>query len=79
MPDNAHNERHKQGTITMAARDWSGLFRDHKGQWVALRQDQKTVIAAAPTLAQAMSEAERMGFADPIMTKVPKRLELLVG
>ncbi|WP_369221547.1 DUF5678 domain-containing protein [Streptomyces sp. R39] len=63
----------------MAARDWSKLYKKYRGQWVALQQDQVTVIAAADSLAEAMEEAKRMGFESPIMTKVPGELKLLVG
>ncbi|MFF7525955.1 DUF5678 domain-containing protein [Streptomyces pseudovenezuelae] len=63
----------------MAARDWSKLYQKYKGQWVALQQDQVTVIAAAATLAEAMDKANQLGFDDPIMTKVPGELKLLVG
>lgn len=63
----------------MAARDWSKLYKQYRGQWVALKQDQVTVITAADSLAEAMDAAKRLGFDDPIMTKVPGELKLLVG
>ncbi|MER7921824.1 MULTISPECIES: DUF5678 domain-containing protein [unclassified Streptomyces] len=63
----------------MAARDWSKLYQKYRGQWVALQQDQVTVIASAGPLTEAMDEAKRLGFESPIMTKVPMELKLLVG
>ncbi|MFI6021296.1 DUF5678 domain-containing protein [Streptomyces sp. NPDC051287] len=63
----------------MAARDWSKLYQQYKGKWVALQQDQVTVIAAAGSLAKAMNQAKRLGFDNPITTKVPGELKLLVG
>ena len=29
----------------MAARDWSKLYRQHRGQWVALADDRMTAVA----------------------------------
>ena len=61
----------------MPAKDWRKLYQQHKGQWVALKDDEVTVIAAAPTLAAARTAAAALGFERPIMTKVPKDLSIV--
>jgi hypothetical protein len=61
------------------AKDWRALYRDYKGQWVALQQDEQTVIASAPTLHEARSKAIEQGFDQPIMAKMPKDLRVFAG
>jgi hypothetical protein len=63
----------------MPAKDWRKLYEQHKGQWVALQDDEVTVIAAAPTLAEARAKAARLGFSRPVMAKMPKDLSIFVG
>jgi hypothetical protein len=58
--------------------DWTELFKRYKGQWVALADDEKTVIAAAPSA----KEAHRRGLkthAAPILYRVPDSLDAFVG
>ena len=63
----------------MSAKDWRELYKKYPGQWVALQQDEQTVVAAAPTLREAKQRAVEQGIAQPIMTKVPRDLRIFVG
>jgi Family of unknown function (DUF5678) len=63
----------------MAARDWSQLYKKHRGQWVALEDDQHTVIVAGDDLKQVRQAAISKGHSDPIFTRVPTRLMYFVG
>jgi hypothetical protein len=63
----------------MPAKDWRKLYEQHRGHWVALQEDEVTVIAAAPTLAEAKAKALKLGFSRPVMTKMPKDLSIFVG
>jgi hypothetical protein len=59
--------------------DRSDIYRRHRGQWVALKDDQITVVAAASTLEEASEEASKAGYPDAIFTKVPQKLTYFVG
>ena len=63
----------------MAVRDWSNLYKQYKGQWVALGEDEQTVVAAAPTLREVMAAATRLGYATPHVVKMPSDLRIFVG
>lgn len=63
----------------MSARDWRKLYQQYRGQWVALEQDQVTVIAAAPTLKEVRAKALELGNKSPHFTKMPKDLRIFVG
>jgi hypothetical protein len=63
----------------MKAINWTELFKKYKGQWVALKDDQVTVIAAGLDAKQVLVEAHRKGFSDPILHRVPTELTYLVG
>jgi len=54
--------------------DWTRIVKKYKGQWVALKDDQKSVIAAAPTLKLAIEKAKKKGYQRPIMTRMPNPL-----
>jgi Family of unknown function (DUF5678) len=63
----------------MAARDWTKLYKQYQGQWVALGDDEQTVIAAASTLREVMKTATRLGYASPHVVKLPHDLRIFVG
>ena len=63
----------------MAAIDWTKIFRKYKGQWVALKDDEKTVISSGRTAKSALDKAKRKGYLIPILTKMPDRLISYVG
>ena len=63
----------------MSAIDWSEIYAQYKGKWVALEDDEKTVIAAADTAQAVLSAAKEKGFENPILTKMPSDLLPLVG
>lgn len=61
------------------AKDWTDIYRKHKGKWVALAKDEETVLASGKTLEQALSKAAKKGYSDPIMTRMPANLTAYVG
>jgi hypothetical protein len=58
----------------MAARDWSKLYKKYRGQWVALKNEEMTVIASGPTLREVMKETSRLGYSHPHVAKMPTDL-----
>ncbi|TSC90099.1 MAG: hypothetical protein G01um10145_203 [Microgenomates group bacterium Gr01-1014_5] len=63
----------------MAAIDWTNIYRKYKGLWVALKDDEKTVISSGKTAKSAWDKAKSKGFSMPILTKMPSRLLPYVG
>jgi hypothetical protein len=59
--------------------DWTNLFNKHKGMWVAIADDETTVIAAAATAKEALATSVECGLANPILFRVPDTLEAFAG
>lgn len=59
--------------------DWSNLFKKYKGLWLALKQDEKTVVAYGKTAKEAWEKAQRKGLNKPILTRMPTKLIPYVG
>jgi hypothetical protein len=60
----------------MAALDWTPIYKKYKGQWVALREDEQTVIASGKTATEAWDKAQEKGYTQPILTRMPDTLVL---
>ncbi len=63
----------------MKAINWNSIYKKYKGLWVALAQDEKTVLAAAKTAKAAFNKAQKSGYQKPILTKMPQKLVNYVG
>mgnify|MGYP003394854292 CR=1 FL=1 len=61
------------------SKDWTEIQKKHKGQWVALADDEETVIAVGKTLKEAQEGARKKGHEDPIFTRMPETLTTYVG
>lgn len=61
------------------AKDWSKLFAKYKGQWVALKDDETTVVAHGNSAKNVLNKAAKSGFTNPILFKVPTKLTAYVG
>ncbi|MGI8568370.1 MAG: hypothetical protein ACR2KT_04535 [Methylocella sp.] len=55
-------------------KDWTDIFNRYHGMWLAFDEDEKTVLAAARTAKQALSEAIAKGFPTPLLYRVPDTL-----
>ncbi len=64
---------------TIEVKDWSALFPRYRGQWVALGDDEVTVLAAAPTAKGALTASASKGEPKPILYRVPETLDTFVG
>lgn len=52
-------------------KDWTKLYKDYKGLWVALKSDEETVITSGKTLSAVLDAAKQEDYDSPIVTKVP--------
>lgn len=61
------------------AKDWTKIYQKYKGLWVALKDDEVTVVASGKTLKEALGRAKRTGFPSPIFFRVPTEILPYVG
>ena len=59
--------------------DLTNIYRKYKGLWVALKEDNVSVVASGQTIQEVLSEAKTKGFEDPILFKVPTRIVPQIG
>ncbi len=59
--------------------DMTKIYQKYKGMWVALEDDEETVIASGETLKETALRAEKKGFKQPIFMQIPKNFTYLVG
>ena len=63
----------------MVTKNWTPLFKKYKGQWVALKDDEVTVISHGAVAKKVIDDASRKGFDKPILFKVPSKILTYVG
>ena len=59
--------------------EWTHLYRRFKGLWVALADDEKTVVGSGKTAKEALKKAQKKGHRSPIMAHMPNKLSTYVG
>jgi len=55
----------------MKAIDMTPIIKKYPGYFVALSYDRKRVLGKGRTPEEAIREANRKGYKDPILTKIP--------
>ena len=58
--------------------DWTHL-QAYKGEWVALADDERTVIASGKDIKSTLSHSAEKGNSDPILFRVPDEIVDFVG
>ena len=61
------------------SKDWTKLYKKYKGLWVALAQDELTVLGAGKTLKEALLKARKHSSETPILTRMPETLATYIG
>lgn len=59
--------------------DVSKIFNKYKGKWVAFKSDQKTVVASGVTAREALKNAQKKGFSEPVLSRMPEELVRYIG
>ena len=59
--------------------DWTKIYKQYKGMWVALKNDEKTVIASGATAREVWAKAQKAGFKEPILSRMPEKLATYIG
>ena len=55
------------------------MYKKYAGNWVALANDEKTVIAHDKKLSRALELSAQKGVTDPIVHRVPEKVVTFVG
>ncbi len=59
--------------------DWTDIYKQYKGLWVAMLDDEQTVVGSGETLNQALERAKRNGHDNPIVMRVPTEVMPYIG
>lgn len=59
--------------------NWIKIYQKYRGQWVALKDDEKTVVASGRTVQSVMRKAKEKGSRQPILMRVPTKIVPYVG
>lgn len=63
----------------MKAIDWTPIQKKYPGMWVAVLDDQETVVGSGKTVNEALERAHRSGHKDPIIMKLPTEVMPYIG
>ncbi len=63
----------------MAVKNWTSLFEKYKGQWVALKDDETTVISSGSKLPEVLRKALDKGFDKPVIAIIPEKDVTYIG
>ena len=55
------------------------IWEKYKGLWVAMKDDQQTVVASGQTLKAVLDEARQKGYDNPIMEHMPLKMYESIG
>jgi hypothetical protein len=59
--------------------NWTPIYEQYKGKWVALANDEKTVVASSTSVEQVVKLANARGEKRPILLKVPVKQMTYIG
>ena len=61
------------------AKNWTKLIKKYKGLWVALAEDETTILGAGETVRIALDAAKKKSNKMPFLTHVPNKIVSYVG
>lgn len=59
--------------------DWTKIYKKYNGQWIALKNDEKTIIASGKKVEEVMKKSKEKGFDLPILFRVPIESSAYIG
>jgi hypothetical protein len=59
--------------------NWTKIYKVYKGKWIALKSDEKTVVASGAKASLVHKKATESGYKNPILSYVPSRLVPRIG
>lgn len=61
------------------SKDWSKIYKKYKGLWVALSDDEITVLGVGKTVREAVENAKKKSLKTPFLTRMPETLDAYAG
>ena len=61
------------------AKDWTKIQKKYKGQWVALGEDEQTVLGAGLSVRDAVRKAKKKSKKTPFLVHMPKEVTPYAG
>ena len=61
------------------AKNWTKLYKKYNGLWVALADDETTVLGYGSTVKIALEKAKLKTSKTPFLTRIPKTLNAYIG
>lgn len=65
--------------LFMRAINQKHLVKQHRGKWIALKSDRRTVVASGKSVKSVLSAAQKKGCKKPIVTRVPRKPAHFIG
>lgn len=59
--------------------NWEKIYKKYAGLWVAMKDDEKTVVGSGKTAKTALKKAIVKGFDNPILNYIPKKQFTFIG
>ncbi|MBI3458872.1 hypothetical protein HY061_01255 [Candidatus Azambacteria bacterium] len=59
--------------------NWEKIYKKYAGLWVAMGDDEETVVGTGKTAKEALLKAQENGFKNPFLNYVPEKLVSFVG
>lgn len=59
--------------------DFTEIYKQYKGKWVALTEDESKVVASGSDAKRVFNEAKKKGCKVPILFKVPSKFLPYIG
>jgi hypothetical protein len=59
--------------------NWTRIYKKYKGLWVALKHDEQTVVGSGNSAKEALEDARRNGYTQPILMNVPTEVVTFAG
>lgn len=70
---------HNADKMATMRKDWSKLYKKYKGMWVALADDEITVLGVGKTVKEAVAKAQTKTTKTPFLTLMPNNLDAYIG
>jgi len=59
--------------------NWTNIQKKYKGLWVALADNERTVIASGKTAREALERAQAKSRQTPFLARMPEKISPFIG
>lgn len=65
--------------ILLPYMNWEKIYAKYAGLWIAMKDDEETVIDSARTARSVLRKARDKGFENPLLNYIPKKVTPFIG